>query len=95
MPSIGAIAPIGSSSLRSRVAGHVATDFQYTSKNRVDCSEIEGARKVCTSKLGSTKVTNYIDTIANYKQRRNDLSAILICLAHVLRRAKPLKHMIV
>jgi hypothetical protein len=73
------------------VAGPVPRTFQYMSKNMRDRSQIQLSHQASNSKSHTTNVANYIHTIKNCQRATNDLSVVLICLGHVLRRTKPSK----
>jgi hypothetical protein len=57
------------------------------SKNMVDRSQTQSILQASNSQLETTNIAHSIHTIENYEQQRNDLSDILICIGHVLRRS--------
>jgi hypothetical protein len=67
------------------------SNYRYMSRRIVNRSQIQPNHQASDAILHSTNLEHSIQTIKNCEQRRNDLSVILICFGHVLRRAKPLK----
>jgi hypothetical protein len=73
------------------LTGHGFSNGQYTPKYTLDHFEIAWNAQASDSNLHNANLTHSIHTLENCEQPRNDLSVILICFGHVLRRTKPLK----
>jgi hypothetical protein len=91
MPSIGAIAPISALAALQTLAGPVFSNCQYTLIKTADRPQIQRSPHAFDAILHDINMDHSIQTIQNCEQQRNDLSVVLICFGHVLRRTKPLK----